>query len=70
MIVGSAFKIVNSWGTDWGIGGYGWIDYDASESLIQEDLRHRRRGGVTPDNERPGAASDPQARQRDVRRGP
>lgn len=23
-----AFKIINSWGTGWGIEGYGWIDYD------------------------------------------
>jgi C1A family cysteine protease len=23
-----AYKIINSWGTNWGDGGYGWIDYD------------------------------------------
>ncbi|MFH1228117.1 MAG: PEGA domain-containing protein [Planctomycetota bacterium] len=23
-----AFKFINSWGTDWGDGGYAWIDYD------------------------------------------
>lgn len=23
-----AFKFINSWGTDWGCGGYGWISYD------------------------------------------
>lgn len=23
-----AFKIINSWGSGWGIEGYGWIDYD------------------------------------------
>ena len=31
----SAFKVANSWGTEWGIGGYGWIDYAASERLIR-----------------------------------
>lgn len=24
-----AFKLLNSWGTTWGDGGYGWVDYDA-----------------------------------------
>lgn len=23
-----AFKFINSWGTDWGYGGYGWMSYD------------------------------------------
>ena len=24
----NAFKFINSWGDDWGIDGFGWIDYE------------------------------------------
>jgi hypothetical protein len=24
----NAFKLINSWGTDWGDGGFAWVDYD------------------------------------------
>jgi uncharacterized protein YvpB len=37
-----AFKIINSWGTQWGDSGYGWIDYNflktVSSSLIVMNL--------------------------------
>ena len=30
-----AFKIINSWGTGWGSGGYGWIGYDAFNEYVR-----------------------------------
>ena len=54
----SAFRVANSWGTEWGIGGYGWIDYDASESLIRSAYVTKD-VVASPTNERPEAASDP-----------
>jgi hypothetical protein len=31
-----AFRIQNSWGTNWGDGGYLWIAYDAFSEIVQE----------------------------------
>lgn len=38
----NAFKLINSWGTQWGDGGYGWIDYDhfgrvSTEAYVAKD---------------------------------
>jgi hypothetical protein len=30
-----AFKLINSWGTEWGLGGYGWIDYGLMREIIE-----------------------------------
>ncbi|MDX0973779.1 hypothetical protein GOL39_28655 [Sinorhizobium medicae] len=38
----NAFKVINSWGTNWGTDGYGWIDY-------QTFVRMQPRGYVSQD---------------------
>ena len=32
-----AFKVVNSWGTDWGDNGFIWIDYEAFDNVLTPD---------------------------------
>lgn len=32
----NAFKIINSWGTEWGANGYGWIDYNYFPKVVKE----------------------------------
>lgn len=31
-----AFKIINSWGTNWGTGGYAWVSFDAFNKKVGE----------------------------------
>ncbi len=31
-----AFKLINSWGRQWGDGGFGWISYDAFREVVRE----------------------------------
>jgi len=37
----TAFKVVNSWGTDWGDNGFVWIDYEAFENVTSNDAAFR-----------------------------
>lgn len=32
----NAFKVINSWGTDWGDGGFGWIGFAAFRAMARE----------------------------------
>ncbi len=37
----NAFKVVNSWGADWGDGGFVWIDYAAFDNVSDENAQFR-----------------------------
>jgi len=37
----NAFKVVNSWGTNWGNAGFLWIDYKAFENVIDDTAAFR-----------------------------
>jgi hypothetical protein len=32
----SAYKVINSWGSGWGDGGFGWVDYQTFRGLVRE----------------------------------
>lgn len=32
----NAFKVINSWGQDWGDSGFGWMSYNAFRSVVRE----------------------------------
>lgn len=32
----SAYKVINSWGTNWADGGFGWVDYQTFRGLVRE----------------------------------
>jgi hypothetical protein len=47
----NAFKVINSWSTDWADGGFGWIDYDifrstVSQAYVADDVAAYRQDSV------------------------
>lgn len=51
-----AFKLINSWGNDWGDNGYGWITYKAFQKWVIDAYVMEVASAPTP---RPEALTDP-----------
>ncbi|MBD1544865.1 C1 family peptidase [Roseibium aggregatum] len=50
---GGAFEFINSWGTDWGNGGFIWVTYDAFNTYVMQGYEM-----IPPDPPRPPAVVD------------
>ena len=62
----SAYKVINSWGTEWGNGGFGWISYNAFHQTVKEaytaqDIVLNPQNPVTTDTNRPNPPRPPPA---------
>jgi hypothetical protein len=67
----AAFKVINSWGTNWGDGGFGWIDYGhfvrvANEAYILFDAKNGEALPTTRPNTGPDVTPEVRAQQSSI----
>lgn len=53
-----AFRLINSWGSDWGDGGFAWVGYEAFRSEVRSAFVMRPAGQPTPQPP-PGPSPEP-----------